>query len=308
MQTKRLILFASIVLVLSLAFFNFPTQAVGEEGTATLYLYTDPERTTLVELDSNSRYYVVPGTEYYFTLDGITEHDVGETITVWVYRTNTAENIPITQVTVDSNPFDTIFEWTFPEDWLEEPAKIKYGTDLETDWHYAQGEIWVNCIVGTGILHVYMDQQRTIEAPKDEWENYLVLSGVTYYFSLTGITEYENTVKVWASYWDPPPFWKFTNILVDEFAVSENIEFTWTIPTLPIETTLRFKYGKNVNWPHPNWLFAAKPTLHIFPLPRKLFVVTEILLGPLGALAALFAGYKIKTLPRRKKVKAFQSH
>jgi len=301
MQTKRLFLFASIVLVLIVTLLTFPAHAVGEEGTATLYVYTDPERTLLVELDSNGRYYIVPGTEYYFTVDGISEYDVGEDVTFWAYRTNTGENITITQLTVDSNPFNAIFNWTFPEDWLEEPVKIKYGTKLETDWHYAQGEIWVNCIVGTGILYVYMDEERTMEAPKDEWGNYLVLSGVTYYFTLTGITEYEGTIKVWASHWNPPPFWKFTNILVDEFTVSENILFTWTIPTLPIETTLRIKYGTSINWPHPNWLFASKPTCHILPLPRKLFVVTEIMLGPLGALAALFIGYKIKTLPRRKK-------
>jgi len=128
--------------------------------------------------------------------------------------------------------------------------------------------------VGTGILYVYMDEERTIEAPTDEHGNYLVLSGVEYYFSLNGVTEYPDTVKIWGSYWDPPPFWEFTNILIGEFEVSENIDFAWT---------------------------SAKPTCFILPLPRKLFVVNEIIFGPLGAIAALFIGYTIKTLPKRKR-------
>lgn len=302
MQTRRLVLLAAIVVAFSIAFLIFPTHAVGKEGAATLYLYTDAEREISVGLDSNGRYYVVPGTEYYFTLDGIAEYVAGTDILIWAFRVNTSENIEIKQFRVDSYPFDAIFNWTFPEDWLEEPVKIKYGTNLETDWYYAQGEIWVNCIVGTGILHVYNAEGKQ-EAPQDEHENYLVLRGVKYYFNITGITEYTGRVEVWASYWDPP-LRKFTNIWVggDEVASeSSTIGFNWTIPKLPIDTTLRFKYGTKPDWPDPDWRFAAKK-IWFFRLPRKLFVVPEVFLGPLGVLVALFSGFKIATFLRRKKV------
>jgi hypothetical protein len=306
MQTKRLFLVASIILVVSISVLTFPAQAIEEEGAATLQVYINPERTTLVELDSNGRYYLVPSTEYYFTVEGISEYQIGEEVTFWAYRTNTTENIRITQLTVDSYPFIATFSCVFPEDWYEEPVQIKYGTNLETDWQIAQGEIWIDCIVGRGTLYVYMDEERTVEVSKDDCGNYLVLPDTTYYFTLTGITEYENTVKVWVSYWNPPPFWKFTNILVGEFTVSDNILFAWTISDIPMETTLRFKYGTNANWPCPNWRFTAKPTCCILPLPRKLFVVTEILFGPLGAIAALFIGYTIKTTPKKSE-KTFRS-
>jgi len=110
-----------------------------------------------------------------------------------------------------------------------------------------------------------MDEERTIEAPTDEHGNYLVLSGVEYYFSLNGVTEYPDTVKIWGSYWDPPPFWEFTNILIGEFEVSENIDFAWTIPDLPMETTLRFKYGTDLNFPCPHWRFGKTNMLHLAP-------------------------------------------
>ncbi|MFH1327446.1 MAG: hypothetical protein ABIH76_01130 [Candidatus Bathyarchaeota archaeon] len=293
---------------ISFAFLSFPAYAVEEEGNAILCIYSDSERTTSVELDSNGRYYLAPGTEYYFTIEGITKYSVGEEVTFWAYRVNTAENIEIAQLTVDSNPFDAIFSCIFPEDYYEEPVQIKYGINLESDWYFAQEEIWIDFLVGNGILYVYMDAARTTEAPTDEHENYIVLSGVEYYFTLNGVTEYPDTVKIWGSYWNPPQFWKFTNIQIGEFTVSENIEFAWTIPDLSMETTLRIKYGTDLNGLCPHWRFAAKPTCFILPLPRKLFVVNEIILGPIGAIAALFIGYTIKTLPKRKNKPANQSH
>lgn len=301
MQAKKTIIFSFTILVITLALFTIPAFAVEEEGNANLLIFNNAERTTLVELDSNGRYYLTPGTEYYITIQEITEYPSGQEITFWAYRVNTNENFEIAQQTVTSDSFDAEFICIFPEDWYEEPVQIKYGTNIETNCYTAQKEIWIDFIVGNGILYVYTNPERTDEAPTDEWGNYLVLSGVEYYFTLNGVTEYENTIKIWASYWNPPPFWKFTNIPIDEFTVSDNIQFSWTIPDLPMETTLRFKYGKDITGWCQNWRFAAKPTCFILPLPRKLFVVNEIILGPLGAIAALFIGYTVKSTYTKSK-------
>jgi len=138
---------------------NFYLVLLAKEGGAILYIYIDPEKTTSMELDSKGRYYLAPGTQYYVTIERITEYTVGEKVTFWVYRVNTAENIEIAQLTVNSNPFDANFSCIFPEDWYEEPVQIKYGTNLETDGYYAQEEKWIDFIVGKGILYVYMSKK-----------------------------------------------------------------------------------------------------------------------------------------------------
>jgi hypothetical protein len=215
MQTKRLIALIAIVTAISITLFTFRTNAVTEEGTATLQLYTDPERTTLVELDSNGRYYVVPGTEYYFNVSYITEYGMDESITIWAYRTNTTENITIATFEVNSTPFDAIFNWTIPDEWLDEIVKIKYGTNLENNWFYAQKEIWVNARVGTGILYVYTNNWGGTEAPLEDGKHYLVYPGVTYYFRIDGITEYTSgKIKIWGRY-------EHVNTLIGEFDVHQ---------------------------------------------------------------------------------------
>jgi hypothetical protein len=296
MQTKRLFVLVAIVMAISITLFTFPTNAVAEEGTATLYLYTDPERTTLVELDSNERYYVVPGTEYYFEVSDITEYGIDESITIWACRTNTAENITIDNLKVNSVPFDAIFNWTIPDQWLDEVVKIKYGTSLENDWFYAQKEIWANARVGEAILYAYTDSARLNEAPLKDYKHYLVFASVTYYFTIDGITEYESmTIKVWARYQD-------TNEYIGDFSVGarpSTINFAWTIPDLPVDTEIKIKYGTDFKGPLEKWVFARRATESA---PRLFFVIPEVFLGTIGAMAALFSGLGVTAFKRRKRI------
>lgn len=291
MQTKRLILLITIATALGILLIS-PTHAVGEEGTGTLCVYTDPKRTTLTTIDAEGRYVTVPGTEYYFTVSGITEYNVGTSITIWVYRTNTAENIEVGNFEINSMPFDAIFTWTIPDDWLDEVVKIKYGTNLENDWLFAKKEIWVNARVGTGVLYT--------EAPFDGDENYLVYPGATYVFTIEDI-EYvpPPEIKVWAHYkiatttYDievtPPPSY-----------IDGTLYFQWTIPSdMPINTAIKFKYG-NVTEPKgplPNWVYARRETISA---PRLLLVIPEVFLGSAGTIAALFSGLGITTLIRKR--------
>ena len=298
MQTKHLILLVTIAVLLSVTVVALPTHAMGEAGTATLNVYTDPEKTKLVELDSNGRYYVVPGTEYYFKVSDITEYNIGVDITVWAYRTNTAENIAIDNFKVNSVPFNVIFNWIIPDDWLDEVVKIKYGTNLENDWFYAQKEIMVNARVGEGILYVYTDSDRTTEAPLKADKHYLVLPNTKYYFTIEGITEYTSTTttyKVWARYQD-------THVLVHSFSGAPapySINFDWTIPDLPVDTEIRIKYGTDFKGSLEKWFYAQRAAESA---PRLLFVIPEVFLGPLGAITALFSALGITSFVRRKRI------
>jgi len=294
MQTKRLILLITIATALS-TILIFPTYAIGEEGTGTLYVYTDPERMTLATTDAEGRYVTAPGTEYYLSVSEITEHNVGTSITIWAYRTNTAENIEIGNFEINTVPFDAIFTWTIPDNWLDEVAKIKYGTSPENDWLFAKKEIWVNARVGTGILYAYTDSERTDEAPLKDDKHYLVLPLDTYYFTIDGITEYESMIiKVWARYQD-------TNELIGSFSVGtkpSTIDFQWTIPDLPVDTEIKIKYGTDFKGSLPTWYYAQRATESA---PRLLFIIPEVFLGSAGAMLLIFSGLGITTLIRRKK-------
>jgi len=296
MNTKQLLLIVTIVLAISTAL-TFPTHATGEQGTGTLYVYTDPERTTLVELDSNGRYYVVPGTEYYFNVSGTTEYGIGVDITVWAYRVNTAENIAIENFAVDSTPFDAIFTWTIPDEWLDEIVKIKYGINLENDWFFAQNEIWVNARVGEGTLYAYTDSARTTEAPLKESKHYLVLPAVKYYFTIAGITEYESmTIKIWARY-------QTTNELIGSSTVGEQpstISFEWTIPSLPIDAEIKIKYGTDYQGSLEKWVYARRMTESA---PRIFFAIPEYTHGTILALATCFASVAVYKRSKRSKHK-----
>jgi len=297
MQTKQLILLITIATALSIILI-FPTYAVGEEGTGTLYVYTDPERTTLATTDAEGRYVTVPGTEYYLSISGITEHNIGTSITIWAYRTNTAENIEIGNLEVKTE-LDAIFTWTIPDNWLDEVAKIKYGTNLENDWRFAKKEIWVNARVGDGTLFAYTDPARTPDkevTPKDD-EHYLILPGVTYYFTIKGITEYASgtTIGVWARFYTHEKIGDYEIITVDSVKI---IDFEWTIPDLPIDTEIKIKYGTDFKGSLPTWYYARR---EIESAPRLLFIIPEVFLGSAGAMLLIFSGLGITTLIRRKK-------
>jgi len=304
MQTKQLILLITIATALS-TILIFPTHAVGEEGTGTLNVYTNQERTTLATTDAEGRYVTAPGTEYYLSISEITEYNIGTSITIWVYRTNTAENIEIGNFEVNTE-LDAIFTWTIPDNWLDEVAKIKYGTNLENDWLFAQKEIWVNARVGTGILYVYKYTWGGEEADLTEDKHYLVLYGETYYFNISGIEEkytYEvdgvKKTRVWARYrnTDDPSIGE----LPIETTPSEIkfVKFTWQIPDwLPIDTQIKFKYGKSPTGDLDEWVYARR---EIESAPRLLFIIPEVFLGSAGAMLLIFSGLGITTLIRRKK-------
>jgi hypothetical protein len=255
------------------------TYAVGEEGAGTLYVYTDPERTTLAHTDTEGRYITVPGVEYYFNVSGITEYSIGTSITIWVYRTNTSENIEVGKFEVNSVPFNANFNWTIPDDWTDEVAKIKYGTNLENDWLFAKNDIWVNSRIGTGTLYAYTDTARTKEATLDSGQNYLVYPGAQ---------STKTTYYVWAHY-------QGLDVLICSFHGAKekySIIFDWTIPSnLPIGTSIHFKYGLNPKTgPSDNWVYARRMTISA---PRLLMVVPEVFLGSLGVSSALFSGLGI---------------
>jgi hypothetical protein len=152
---------------------------------------------------------------------------------------------------------------------------------------------------GTGILHAYIpDPEEEVE--KNALGNYLVYPGATYHFNITGITEYENTqISVWARYKIGDTTY---NTKIGDFTIGaqpSNITFDWTVPSdLPITTSIKFKYGTNYQGPAGTWYYARKD---LSPSPRLLLVVPETFLGSVGAIAALFAGLKIRSFVRKKK-------
>jgi hypothetical protein len=152
---------------------------------------------------------------------------------------------------------------------------------------------------GTGVLYAHIpDPEEEVE--KNGAGNYLVYPGATYNFNITGITEYEDTeISVWAHYKIGDTTY---NTWIADFTIGaqpSNITFEWTVPSdLPITTSIKFKYGTNYQGPIGTWIYARKD---ISPSPRLLLVVPETFLGSLGAIAALFAGLKIKSFIRKKK-------
>ena len=152
------------------------------------------------------------------------------------------------------------------------------------------------CRRGSGVLYVYADDSE-IEQNADA--NYLVYPGATYNFTIANITEYENTqITVWARYVTDHPY----NILIDSFDLGpspSNITFEWTIPpNLPVTTSIKFKYGTDWQGPIGTWYYARKD---VSPSPRLLLVIPEIAFGSLGALIALFIGFKLRAFIKKKK-------
>ena len=152
------------------------------------------------------------------------------------------------------------------------------------------------CRRGDGVLYIYTGGS---EVERNADGNYQVYPGATYNFTIADITEYENMqISVWARYFTDQAY----NILVNSSYVGlkpSNITFTWTVPSnLPVTTSIKFKYGTCYQGPIGAWYYARKD---VSPAPRLLLVVPEAFLGSLGALIALFLGFKLKTFIRRRR-------
>jgi hypothetical protein len=150
--------------------------------------------------------------------------------------------------------------------------------------------------VGDGTLYVYIDAGRTIEAPIDlPSKIYLVLPGKLYYFRIAGIKEYREgqTIHIWANYSE-------SDYPIGDYTVGSGgiIDFEWTIPTLPYQTKIKYKYGLNLTGPNPSWHFAKRTTQGV----GITLVIPQVPLGVLGATSAVIAAYGIKALTRKKRL------
>jgi hypothetical protein len=148
---------------------------------------------------------------------------------------------------------------------------------------------------GNGILYVYINSERTREAPTNSAGNYLVLFSALYYLKVVGITEYAvgETINIWYHYEIDDITY---NIPLGSFVVGDGgtIEFEWTAPTdIPYETAIKFKYGTSLTG--PNWYFAKKAMEGV----RLSLVIPEFTLGSLGAITALFFGLGIALIRRK---------
>jgi hypothetical protein len=148
--------------------------------------------------------------------------------------------------------------------------------------------------LGSGTLYVYIDEGRTTEAPTNPAEIYLVLYERLYYFNITGITEYSEweTIHIWAHYQD-------SNHLIGDYEVGSGgtIDFEWTIPDLPIQTEIKYKYGLNLTGPNPSWFFAKRTTEGV----GLTLVIPQVPLGVLGATSAFIAAYGLKALTSKRR-------
>ena len=98
--------------------------------------------------------------------------------------------------------------------------------------------------LGTGVLWAYTESDRTNEAPKNDKENYQVLPSETYYFNLTGITEfYETNIIILANTTFDGDI--YTVKTADRYVGSppSNVTFDWRIPGLPLMTSINIMYG-----------------------------------------------------------------
>jgi len=149
--------------------------------------------------------------------------------------------------------------------------------------------------LGSGTLYVYIDAGRTTEAPTNPAEIYLVLYGKLYYFRIAGITEYSvgQTIHIWAHYQDG-------DHLIGNYTVGSGgtIDFEWTIPTLPYQTEIKYKYGLNLTGPNPSWHFARRTTQGV----GITLVIPQVPLGVLGATSAVIAAYGIKALTSKRRL------
>jgi hypothetical protein len=153
---------------------------------------------------------------------------------------------------------------------------------------------------GRGILTAYTTNDYSTEASKDGG-NYQVDPGVTYYLKIQNITEFSanSQIYVWARYVMDSKIYdtKIYRTTIDGAPVT--IYFNWTIPSnLPLTTPIKFKYGTNCNGTSGQWRYAMRS---VYACPRLLLVVPEIPLGAIGAIAALFTGFKLKSSIRRRK-------
>jgi len=148
--------------------------------------------------------------------------------------------------------------------------------------------------VGTGELYVYLDESRKKEAPTNPAEAYLVLYGRLYYFTIKGITEYGEgeTIHIWAHYQDG-------DHLIGDYTVGPGgtIDFEWTIPTLPYQTEIKYKYGLSLTGSNSSWRFAKRTTRGV----GLTLVIPQVSFGVLGATSAFVAAYSIKALTGKRR-------
>jgi hypothetical protein len=148
--------------------------------------------------------------------------------------------------------------------------------------------------LGDGILLVFSDPQRTTEAPTDVADKYQVIFNRLYYFNITSISEYSTgqDINVWACHENQTD-------LIGNYAVTPggNIGFTWTIPTLPDGSEVKYKYGLTLKGPNPSWHFAKRTTHGV----GITFAIPDIPLGILGSTSTFFAAYLIKNIATRRK-------
>lgn len=148
--------------------------------------------------------------------------------------------------------------------------------------------------VGDGILLVFSDPQRTANAPTDVADKYQVIYNRPYYFTITGISEYSTgqTVTVWACHEN-----KTDQIGNYAIAAGGNIGFTWTIPTLPDHTEIKYKYGLSLGGPNPSWRFAKRTTQGV----GMTFAIPDVPLGILGSTSTFFAAYVTRNITKKRK-------
>jgi len=148
--------------------------------------------------------------------------------------------------------------------------------------------------LGNGTLYVYIDEYKTEAPTTDHSEKYLVIYGRLYYFNISGITEYRKgqAIHVWANYLESDYF-----IGTYTIGPGGTINFSWTIPTLPYGTEIKYKYGLNLTGPDPSWRFAHRTTHGV----GITLVIPQVPLGVLGATSAFIAAYGIKALTSKKR-------
>ena len=148
--------------------------------------------------------------------------------------------------------------------------------------------------LGTGTLYVYTDQQRTTLAQTNQAQHYTVSIRSAYYFTIAEITEYTATqaINIWTCFMNQTE-------LVGNFPVEQNgrVNFTWTIPNLPDQTEIKYKYGLSLTGPNPSWNLAKKTTNGV----AMTFVVPEVEFGALGSLAVIFTALGLKNFVAKRK-------
>jgi len=143
--------------------------------------------------------------------------------------------------------------------------------------------------VGTGTLQVYVDSERTVEAPENQAHNYIVMIQTTYYYRIAGITEFApgQTIQVQACYKS-----ETANIGTYTIQPDGTIEFEWTIPNLRENTHIKYKYGTSLL----DWNYAKKTTHGI----ALTMAVPIIPLGILGSISAPLVAFAVHSIRKKK--------